>query len=40
MYMFQTSDHHRQDDSESHDIFTLLAEIAILVVIMYLWPSG
>lgn len=39
MSFFHETEHHRHNDSELHDILTLLAEIAILVLIMLIWPA-
>jgi len=40
MYLFHSTDHHRQEDTEPHDVRTLVTEVILLIIIMYIWPSA
>ena len=40
MYFFRHTQHHRHGDTDYHDLITLLLELAILAIIIMLWPSA
>ncbi len=38
MHFFHHQPHHRWTDSDKHDIAKLIVELAIITVILILWP--